>query len=192
MTGRRALHAAAVAVMVVTCLAVAAGQVGGAGQADGVASPDGLAYAAMLTEGGELYALNCSVCHGKAAGGLQDALSSFPPQERQCTRCHRPNNRVVQSLSEPVIDNEMFSIGSPPALVSRGGAEPAMAATASPAALFGYIRATMPRYEPGRQTDAEYWLLAAYLLDLNGRDGAAAEALDAAALASAAPTSARP
>lgn len=138
-------------------------------------------YREGVLEGAMLYAQNCAVCHGKQAGGLEEARLSFPPGERRCTRCHRPNNRVVQSLAEPLIDNDMFAVGTPPALHRTAERPDPLAAYASATALWAYLSATMPRYEPGRQTAAEYWLLTAYLLDLNGRPDAAAEAVASAA-----------
>lgn len=153
-------------------LGAPAGASGGAGSA--------LGYGTAIAEGASLYALNCAVCHGKAAGGLAEAKLSFPPEERTCTRCHRPSNRTVQSLSEPVVDNDMFSLGTPPPLIATAEHPTGLTLTAAPAALWAYVSATMPRYEPGRQTPAEYWLLTAFLLDLNGRGAAAAEAVAAA------------
>ncbi len=149
------------------------------------------AVQAALQDAAALYAMNCAVCHGRTGGGLQEARTAFPPDERRCVRCHKPNNPVVQPLSLPFVDNDMFPVGNPPALhaVSQptdapgtssvgGGAAP-MAEAVAPEALFHYIKATMPRYEPGRHSDAEYWLLAAYLLEMNGRE----EALDSAVAA---------
>lgn len=148
----------------------------------GALSPNGSdaqAYADAIGSGRQLYLENCAVCHGKAAGGLEDARLSFPPLERHCTRCHKPNNRRVQPLSSPVIDNDMFDVGTPPALAGAT-ASGGLSATLPPMALWAYIANTMPRYEPGRQTPEEYWLMTAYLLDLNGRQEAAAAAIAAA------------
>ena len=58
----------------------------------------------------------------------------------------------------------MFSLGTPPALRGEG----TLHAFADANALFHYTRATMPRYAPGRLTDAQYWDVAAYLLSLRG------------------------
>ncbi len=129
------------------------------------------AVASLVAAGAELYAWNCSVCHGPTGGGLAEAKLAFPEEERRCTRCHRPSNRIVQPLDQPFIDNDMFSIGEPPALHGIAGGRVTLAATADPAALFHYVRATMPRYDPGRLTDAEYRALTAFLLDMNGRIG---------------------
>lgn len=134
-------------------------------------------YAEAIAEGSRLYAQNCAVCHGKTGGGIEEARLSFPPGDRHCTHCHRPSNRVVQPLSEPLVDNDMFSLGTPPALhASPGGPQP-LAGTASATALWEYLSATMPRYEPGRQSQEEYWLLTAFLLDMNGRTAEAEAAI---------------
>jgi len=139
---------------------------------------------AALAAGRSLYAFDCSVCHGPTGGGLEEARLAFPPEHRRCTRCHKPNNPVVMPLDRPFVDNDMFAIGTPPAL--HGAARDAAAdgaplsALARPEALFAYLRATMPRYDPGRETDLEYWLLTAHLLDMNGRAEAAREAVGAA------------
>lgn len=128
---------------------------------------------AFLAAAAELYAWNCAVCHGKTGGGLEEAKLAFPADHRICTRCHRPSNRVVQPLDQPFIGNDMFSIGEPPALHGRDSGR-ALAAVAEPAALHAYIMATMPRYDPGRLSDEEYWALTALLLHLNGREEEAA------------------
>lgn len=143
---------------------------------------------AALAAAQELYAMNCSVCHGPTGGGLAEARLVFPPEERHCTRCHKPNNPVVQPLTQPFVDNDMFPVGDPPALHAASEApgpsgpshertKVAMASVASPAALFAYVKATMPRYDPGRHSDAEYWLLAAHLLQLNERSAEASAAV---------------
>ncbi|HZJ08721.1 MAG TPA: hypothetical protein VFD39_03435, partial [Trueperaceae bacterium] len=138
------------------------------------AAPDFLAAAA------ELYAWNCAVCHGETGGGLEEAKLAFPPDHRDCTRCHRPSNRVVQPLDQPFIGNDMFSIGEPPALHAGDSGE-ALAAVAEPAALHAYIAATMPRYDPGRLSDEEYWALTALLLHMNDREAEAAAVATGAA-----------
>jgi mono/diheme cytochrome c family protein len=134
-------------------------------------------YAEAIADGSRLYAQNCAVCHGKTGGGIEEARLSFPPGERRCTRCHRPSNRVVQPLSEPLVDNDMFSLGTPPALHASPERPQPLASTASAIALWAYLSATMPRYEPGRQSQEEYWLLTAFLLDMNGRTAEAQVAL---------------
>lgn len=126
-------------------------------------------HADILAQGQELYLLNCAVCHGRTGGGIAEAKLAFPADHRNCTRCHRPTNRVVQPLTQPFEDNNMFSIGEPPALHAVPDAGPTLAAVADPSALLAYVSATMPRYDPGRMTPEEYTAIAAYLLALNGR-----------------------
>lgn len=150
-----------------------------------------------LREGEADYAFHCAVCHGRSGGGLAEARLAFPPDSRTCTRCHKPNNRVVMPLSLPTVDNDMFSIGNPPALhplpIVDSGADLAgsgtgdgvapMASVAEPAALFAYLRATMPRYDPARLSDSEYWLISAFLLAMNDRPEATDRAVQEAVVA---------
>lgn len=168
----------------------------GTGSASSPAGPgDAVALEGAALEGAALYALNCSVCHGPTGGGLAEARLVFPPDERNCSRCHKANNPVVQPLTRPFVDNDMFPVGDPPALVapdhaamgSNQAAPLPLAAAAAPEALYAYLRATMPRYDPGRQTDEEYWLLTAHLLRMNGRQDAAADATSRAASAGLSP-----
>lgn len=126
--------------------------------------------AEVVQHGAALYAFNCAVCHGEAGGGLEEAKLAFPEDHRNCTRCHRPNNRVIQPLTQPFIDNDMFSIGDPPPLHDPTG----LAAQADPVALLAYVSATMPRYDPGRLTEDEYRAVTAHLLTINGRTDEAA------------------
>lgn len=144
--------------------------------------------AELATRGAELYALNCAVCHGATGGGLPEAKLAFPEDHRDCTRCHRPSNRIVQPLTEPFVDNDMFAVGDPPALrrldLSGTGGSPLadgsslearspvvgqLSAVAAPTALLAYVAATMPRYDPGRLTADEYAAITAHLLVVNDR-----------------------
>lgn len=150
-----------------------------------------------LREGEADYAFHCAVCHGGSGGGLAEARLAFPPDSRHCTRCHKPNNRVVMPLSLPTVDNDMFSIGDPPALHQLPVVEPGpsavgsttnqgvapMSSVAAPDALFTYVRATMPRYEPARLSDSQYWLITAFLLVMNDRPEAADQAMREAVIA---------
>lgn len=137
-----------------------------------VAHPTDAERDVIVAAGGALYAANCAVCHGATGGGIEEARLAFPATHRHCTRCHKPNNRVVMPLSQMTADNDMFSLGTPPPLHGEG-----MAATVPADALFAYVRSTMPRYEPGRLSDRAYWKIVAFLADLNQRDDATAEAV---------------
>lgn len=207
-----ALVPAATAVGTRAAGAAAAGAAAGAGSGDasaGAAAPrltsNEPLLAAALTDAAALYAMNCSVCHGPTGGGLAEARLRFPPDERNCSRCHKANNPIVQPLTSPFVDNDMFPVGNAPALHKVEGATadaygadaaqagPPLASVAAPQALFAYVKATMPRYDPGRHSDAEYWLLSAHLLAMNDRQAeaeAAAQAAEAAGWLPPAPGSA--
>lgn len=161
---RRALLALLAAAVVAPALLALAGSPDTTGN-------EPVEVASLVAAGAELYAWNCAVCHGATGGGLAEAKLAFPEDERRCIRCHRPSNRIVQPLDQPFIDNDMFSIGEPPPLHGTGEVPVTLASAADPAAIFRYVRATMPRYDPGRLTDAEYRALTAFLLDMNGRAG---------------------
>ncbi len=155
-----------------------------------------------LEDAAGVYAFNCAVCHGATGGGLAEAKLAFPADHRNCTRCHKQGNPVVMPLNQPIMDNNMFPIGDPPALHALGVDEPTkpageagtaparapLAAVAAPEALHAYIKATMPRYHPGKLSDAEYWLISAHLLSLNGRGEEAAAALSTAVQAGWSPS----
>lgn len=115
----------------------------------------------VVRTGAETYAANCAVCHGDTGLGYEEAKLSFPADHRSCTRCHRPGNVREMSFARMMErQHDLFDVGDPPAL--RGpGTMPAFAG--NDAALFAYLRATMPRYQPGRLNDAEYEALVAFL-----------------------------
>lgn len=160
---RRLILVGLVALVAAPGLLALAGPGGPASQTRAAADP--------ASAGAELYAWNCAVCHGATGAGIEEARLAFPEEHRRCTHCHRPNNRVVQPLDTPFIDNDMFSIGEPPALHPTTDRPVTLASSADPSALFAYVKATMPRYDPGRLTDDEYWALTAFLLEMNGRAG---------------------
>lgn len=154
----------------------------GDGQVGHGHAADAAARVKLVGRGAELYALNCAVCHGATGGGLPEAKLAFPEDHRTCTRCHRPSNRIVQPLTEPFVDNDMFAIGDPPTLrtvVHDSDGGPAtelqeavvghLGAVAPPSALLAYVAATMPRYDPGRLGHDEYVAITAHLLVLNDR-----------------------
>jgi mono/diheme cytochrome c family protein len=117
-------------------------------------------------DGAAVFAANCAVCHGATGLGLAEAKEAFPADHRQCHRCHKAGNPPIMSLIQiEARQHDLFSLGEPPAL--RG--ENTLAATADPAALRDYLQTTMPRYQPGTLTDAEYVAVTDFLLQLNGR-----------------------
>lgn len=113
-----------------------------------------------VVRGAATYERNCSVCHGDTALGYEEAKLAFPAGHRACTQCHRTGN--AREMSWDVIDargHDLFDVGDPPALRGPG----ALVGFADDAVLFAYTRATMPRYQPGRLTDAEYTDLVAFM-----------------------------
>ena len=113
-----------------------------------------------VVRGAETYERHCSVCHGDTGLGYHEAKLAFPADHRTCTHCHRSDN--VREMSWDEINargHDLFDVGDPPALRGPG----TMVAFADDAVLLAYTRATMPRYQPGRLTDAEYVDLVAFM-----------------------------
>ena len=117
----------------------------------------------QVLRGAELYDWNCAVCHGDTALGYAEAKLAFPEDHRHCTYCHKTNNPKIMATM-PITPKNSFAIGDPPALRGDG----TLQTFPNAAALHAYIRATMPRYEPGRLSDDEYWAITAFLLSLHG------------------------
>ncbi|MEZ4630603.1 MAG: cytochrome c [Deinococcales bacterium] len=118
----------------------------------------------QIALGKKLFEKNCAVCHGATALGFVEAKEAFPEEDRRCYRCHRATTRYIDWLN--IQDNYMFAIGDPPAL--RG--ERNLKKFGNGLNLFSYTKSTMPRYEPMRLNDSEYWAVIAYLLNLNDFD----------------------
>ena len=117
----------------------------------------------QVLRGAELFDYHCADCHGDTASGFNEAKLAFPEDHRRCTRCHKPNNTKIMA-NMPVTPDNSFDIGNPPDLRGEG----TLQAFPNAATLHAYMRATMPRYEPGRLSDEEYWALTAFLLSLHG------------------------
>lgn len=117
----------------------------------------------LVREGAILYDHNCSACHGDTGRGMAEAKTSFPNDKRVCTQCHRPHN-------PPQMDHlamnwrNAFDVGIAPPVIGPG----ALTGFGSGAALFGYVRATMPRPWPGSLSDEEYLAITAFLAATNG------------------------
>ncbi len=127
---------------------------------------------ALVREGAILYDHNCSACHGDTGRGMAEAKTSFPDDKRVCTQCHKPAN-------PPQMDHlamnwrNAFDVGIAPPMIGPD----ALNGFANAAALFGYVRATMPRPWPGSLSDEEYLAITAFLAAANG--AASADAVTA-------------
>jgi hypothetical protein len=117
----------------------------------------------QLVSGADLYAFHCAVCHGEGGLGFSEARLAFPKDHRYCEGCHRPHNPRRMTL-EQMTPHFAFSLGDPPALAGEG----VLTAFPNALALFHYLRAAMPRHEPGHLDDDSYLAITAYLLYLNG------------------------
>ena len=162
---RRARAARVASALVATILLAATGAVSAQTTAEEAAATLALVEdgSPLVREGAILFDHNCSACHGDTGGGLDEAKTSFPDDKRNCTRCHRPSN-------PPQMDHlamnwrNAFDIGVAPQLIGPS----ALDGFASGAALFGYVRATMPRPWPGSLSDDEYLAITAFLAEANG------------------------
>ena len=117
----------------------------------------------QVLQGAELFDYHCADCHGDTALGFEEAKSAFPEDHRHCTRCHKPNSPKLRA-NMAITPDSSFDIGDPAALRGEG----TLQTFPNAAALHAYMRGTMPRYEPGRLSDEEYWALTAFLLSLHG------------------------
>lgn len=120
-------------------------------------------HSEVYASGASLYRWHCAVCHGETGAGLEEARLLFPPGDRACTRCHKTGNPVVMPLVEMLGETQMFPIGNPSPLNTIHGSN-GLATFPSGAALFEYIRATMPRYHPNSLTENEYRQITYFLL----------------------------
>lgn len=117
----------------------------------------------QVRAGADTFHLLCATCHGPTGGGLAEARLAFDPMHRTCERCHAPGNAALRK-DMPITPDQVFSIGHPPALRKSG----LLHSYPTPSDLFRFIRAEMPRYDPGMLSDRKYVQLVAFLLALNG------------------------
>lgn len=118
--------------------------------------------AAQLERGREAYEFHCTTCHGVTGAGFAEARAAFPADHYDCSRCHGPGNPPVMSRTQIESTQTVFSLGRAPALddgstIDRFG---------SADRLFAHVRATMPRWNPGRLDDETYLDLVVYVLSL--------------------------
>lgn len=117
---------------------------------------------AQLERGREAYDFHCTTCHGATGAGFAEARAAFPADHYDCSRCHGPGNPPVMSRSQIEATQTVFSLGRAPALdagstIDRFG---------SADRFFAHVRATMPRWSPGRLDDETYLDLVVYVLSL--------------------------
>lgn len=119
---------------------------------------------AQLERGRDVYAFSCTTCHGVSGQGFAEARSAFPADHYHCSRCHMPLNPAAMTPAEIELAQSVFSLGDPPPLDDVA----ALARFGSAAGLYGYVRATMPRWDPGRLSDEAFLDATAYVLHLAG------------------------
>jgi len=128
------------------------------------ADPGAADAAAAAARAAASYAFSCAVCHGATGRGFAEAVMAFPDDYRDCARCHHPQNAPQMPGSEIMGSVMAFSLGDPPTL-----ADPErLARFGTAAGLLGYVRATMPRWSPGRLDDEAYLDVTAHLLRMVG------------------------
>ncbi len=118
----------------------------------------------QLERGQAVYAFSCTTCHGATGQGFDEARAAFPADHYDCTRCHGPLNPPVMSVEMIAQTQTVFSLGNAPALADGE----ALSKYGSAAGLYAYVRATMPRWDPGRLDDDAYLDVTAFVLHLAG------------------------
>jgi hypothetical protein len=140
--------------------------------ADRLAAPPTVPAPTQADDGAQLYWLHCQPCHGDQGQGLTDDWrAQYPEEDRNCwnSGCH----------GEQPYDSG-FTI---PTVVPGVVGENIHQKFPSDGALYQYIRASMPYWNPASLTDEEYLAITAHLARVNGRwdgrtltvDGLAAE-----------------
>jgi len=117
---------------------------------------------AQLERGREAYDFHCTTCHGATGAGFAEARAAFPADHYDCWRCHGPGNPAVMTPRQIEATQTVFSLGNAPAL----DAASAIDRFGSADRLFAHVRATMPRWSPGRLDDDAYLDLVVYVLSL--------------------------
>lgn len=135
------------------------------------ATPEDFTQVEQLAEGRRLYELHCTVCHGDAGGGLEEARLAFPEDHRRCESCHKPGNPDLQAnmqnsfelMRGRVAVGSAFAIGKAPPLAG----ERALPAFSDAGAMSAYIQNAMPRYAPGTLNERQARALTALILKWN-------------------------
>lgn len=106
--------------------------------------------------GRSLYYYHCMPCHGDRGQGLTDEWRHVWVEDHQncwARGCH--TGRQMDAFAIPRF--------VPPVTGS------ALGHFQTPDELFAFLHDTQPPQRPGALADEEYWMLTAFLLDLNGR-----------------------
>jgi|GEM_PF-773646 len=119
---------------------------------------------AQLARGQATYAFSCTTCHGATGSGFAEARSAFPDDHYHCTRCHVPGNPAVMTQAQIDQTQSVFSLGDAPPLNDPD----ALARYGNGLGLYSYVRATMPRWDPGRLSDDAYLDVTVFVLHLAG------------------------
>ena len=151
---------AAAALLLMTLVIVSAGAP--RSNADASDGPRGPSLAAQLERGQAVYAFSCTTCHGATGRGFEEARSVFPDDHYHCIRCHAPSNPPVMTQQQIDQTQSVFSLGDAPSVNDPH----ALARFASAAGLHGYVRGTMPRWDPGRLDDDAYIDVTVFVLHL--------------------------
>lgn len=114
--------------------------------------------------GAAAYEFSCATCHGRTGQGFAEAVSAFPEDHRYCIRCHGPLNPPQMNPSQIQLSQMAFSLGEPPPLDDRER----IARFGTALALYHYVRAAMPRWDPGRLSDDEYLDVTVHLVRMVG------------------------
>lgn len=119
--------------------------------------------ASQAERGAAVYEFSCAVCHGASGQGFAEAVTAFPENYRDCSRCHLPHNPAVMPASEVGLSVMVFSLGDPPPLdASR------LARFGTAAGLYHYLAAAMPRWAPGSLGETAYLDVTVHLLRAAG------------------------
>lgn len=124
---------------------------------DRLAEPTLPAAPTQADRGAQVYWLSCLPCHGDLGQGLTDEFrAAYPEEDRNCwdSGCH----------GERPYDNGFKLPRSVPPVIGAG----ALQKFTDAAALYGYIRGTMPFWKPGSLSEDEAWSVTAFILRQNG------------------------
>lgn len=159
--------ASSLLLLVLVVAAASAGEPSNTSEGGTATSADGAAQRAhaaeaQLARGAEIYAFSCTTCHGATGAGFTEARAAFPADHYDCIRCHGPRNPPQMTPQQIEVSQSVFSLGVAPPLADAD----ALARFGTAETLYHYVRATMPRWDPGRLADDAYLDVTAFVLHL--------------------------